>query len=194
MSPGATFNDLLAADEITLTATAFGGGEVELELDAGISPTDLGNNVFRFYLEEGEQFAIGEVTLEIDAMAIRDTSMAQNRAITQRFTVQGTVGSVTGPADGENGNRIMSLDKPVFWDYQGVKQRPGYMKGWEITDGGRTITADAAAASAPFSSTPMNVSCTTSSIRRDGSLLMPVRSARDVNAVGMPRPLSVAPS
>ena len=46
----------------------------------------------------------------------------------------------TGPADGENGNRLMSLDKPVFWDYQGVKQRPGYMQKWEITDGGRTIT------------------------------------------------------
>jgi peptide/nickel transport system substrate-binding protein len=46
----------------------------------------------------------------------------------------------TGPADGENGNRIVSLDKPVFWDYQGAKQKPGYMKGWEITDGGRTIT------------------------------------------------------
>jgi len=46
----------------------------------------------------------------------------------------------TGPADGENGNRIVSLDKLVFWDYQGVKQKPGVAKGWEVTDGGRTIT------------------------------------------------------
>jgi peptide/nickel transport system substrate-binding protein len=46
----------------------------------------------------------------------------------------------TGPGDGENGNRIVSLDKPVFWDYQGVKQRPGFAQKWEIADGGRTIT------------------------------------------------------
>jgi peptide/nickel transport system substrate-binding protein len=46
----------------------------------------------------------------------------------------------TGPGDGENGNRIISLDKPVFWDYQGVKQKPGVFKSWEIGDGGRTIT------------------------------------------------------
>jgi len=46
----------------------------------------------------------------------------------------------TGPADGENGNRIISTDKLVFWDYQGAKQRPSVAKGWEITDGGRTIT------------------------------------------------------
>ncbi|MDP8921637.1 MAG: ABC transporter substrate-binding protein, partial [Chloroflexota bacterium] len=46
----------------------------------------------------------------------------------------------TGPADHENGNRIISTDKLVFWDYQGVKQRPSVAKGWEITDGGRTIT------------------------------------------------------
>ena len=46
----------------------------------------------------------------------------------------------TGPADGENGNRIISTDKPVFWDYQGLKLKPSVMKGWEIGDGGRTIT------------------------------------------------------
>jgi len=46
----------------------------------------------------------------------------------------------TGPGDGENGNRIVSLDKPVFWDYQGAKQKPGVFKSWEITDGGKTIT------------------------------------------------------
>jgi peptide/nickel transport system substrate-binding protein len=46
----------------------------------------------------------------------------------------------TGPGDHENGNRIVSMDKPVFWDYQGVKQRPAVFKSWEITDGGKTIT------------------------------------------------------
>jgi len=46
----------------------------------------------------------------------------------------------TGPGDGENGNRIISMDKPVFWDYQGAKEKPGVFKSWEITDGGRTIT------------------------------------------------------
>jgi peptide/nickel transport system substrate-binding protein len=46
----------------------------------------------------------------------------------------------TGPGDGENGNRIVSLDKPVFWDYQGAKQKPSVFKSWEIADSGRTIT------------------------------------------------------
>jgi peptide/nickel transport system substrate-binding protein len=46
----------------------------------------------------------------------------------------------TGPGDGENGNRIISLDKPVFWDYQGARQKPGIFKSWEIADGGKTIT------------------------------------------------------
>ncbi|MFN8525529.1 MAG: ABC transporter substrate-binding protein [Chloroflexota bacterium] len=46
----------------------------------------------------------------------------------------------TGPADGENGNRIVSTDKVVFWDYTGTKLRPCLAKSWEVTDGGRTFT------------------------------------------------------
>jgi peptide/nickel transport system substrate-binding protein len=46
----------------------------------------------------------------------------------------------TGPGDGEQGNRIISSDKLVFWDYRGATQKPSVAKGWEITDGGRTIT------------------------------------------------------
>jgi peptide/nickel transport system substrate-binding protein len=46
----------------------------------------------------------------------------------------------TGPGDHENGNRIVSMDKPVFWDFQGAKLKPAVFREWEITDGGRTIT------------------------------------------------------
>lgn len=46
----------------------------------------------------------------------------------------------TGPADGENGNRIISTDKLIFWDYAAAKQKPSVAKAWEIGDGGRTFT------------------------------------------------------
>jgi ABC-type transport system substrate-binding protein len=46
----------------------------------------------------------------------------------------------TGPADGENANRIVSTDKIVFWDYTGTKMRPCLAKSWEMTDGGKTFT------------------------------------------------------
>ena len=46
----------------------------------------------------------------------------------------------TGPADGENGNRIVSTDKVVFWDYTGTKLRPALAKSWEMADGGKTFT------------------------------------------------------
>ena len=36
-----------------------------------------------------------------------------------------------GPADGENGNRIRSGDKLLFWDDTGTKIVPGVAKGWE---------------------------------------------------------------
>ena len=46
----------------------------------------------------------------------------------------------TGPADGENGNRIMSIDKLIFWDYQGTKQKPGTCRGGRSPTAARTIT------------------------------------------------------
>lgn len=46
----------------------------------------------------------------------------------------------TGPADGENMNRIMAVDRLLFVDYTGVKTVPSLAKSWEIGDGGRSIT------------------------------------------------------
>ena len=34
----------------------------------------------------------------------------------------------TGPGDNENGNRIMSSDKPIFWNYDGTKVEPSVAK------------------------------------------------------------------
>jgi peptide/nickel transport system substrate-binding protein len=45
----------------------------------------------------------------------------------------------TGPADNENGNRWVSMDKILFWDYTGTKQVPAVAKSWELTDGNRTL-------------------------------------------------------
>jgi peptide/nickel transport system substrate-binding protein len=46
----------------------------------------------------------------------------------------------TGPADGENVNRIMAVDKLLHVDYTGLKITPSVAKGWTVSDGGRTIT------------------------------------------------------
>jgi peptide/nickel transport system substrate-binding protein len=46
----------------------------------------------------------------------------------------------TGPADGENMNRIMSTDKLLFVDYTGNKIVPSIARDWKLSDGGRTIT------------------------------------------------------
>src|SRR5437867_414488 len=40
----------------------------------------------------------------------------------------------TGPGDNENGNRWVSMDKPLFWDYTGTKQMPAVAKSWELAD------------------------------------------------------------
>ena len=40
----------------------------------------------------------------------------------------------TGAMDGENGNRIVSSDKPLFWDYTGTKIVPSLVKGYEVSD------------------------------------------------------------
>jgi len=46
----------------------------------------------------------------------------------------------TGVADQENGNRIMSTDKLIFWDYSGSQLRPSVAKSWEVSDGARVTT------------------------------------------------------
>ncbi len=42
----------------------------------------------------------------------------------------------TGPGDGENGNRINSTDKILFWDYTGNKIIPSLAKGYELSADG----------------------------------------------------------
>jgi peptide/nickel transport system substrate-binding protein len=46
----------------------------------------------------------------------------------------------TGPADFWNGYRCCGHDKILFWDYTGNAVVPNVAKGWEVTEGGRTIT------------------------------------------------------
>jgi len=46
----------------------------------------------------------------------------------------------TGPGDGENGNRIVSTDKILFWDYTGTKVMPCVAKEWKQSDDGKTVT------------------------------------------------------
>ena len=46
----------------------------------------------------------------------------------------------TGPGDDENGNRIMSTDKILFWDYTGNEIRPSVAKDWKLSDDGKTLT------------------------------------------------------
>ncbi len=46
----------------------------------------------------------------------------------------------TGPADGENMNRIMAVDKLLFVDYTGLKIVPSVARAWKVSDDGRTIT------------------------------------------------------
>ena len=46
----------------------------------------------------------------------------------------------TGPGDGENGNRIVSTDKILFWDYTGTKIMPCIAKAWKLSDDGRQVT------------------------------------------------------
>jgi peptide/nickel transport system substrate-binding protein len=45
-----------------------------------------------------------------------------------------------GPGDGENGNRIRSGDKPLFWDVTGTRLVAQVAKGWEISDDGKRTT------------------------------------------------------
>lgn len=45
-----------------------------------------------------------------------------------------------GPSDSENGNRIMSADKPFFWDKTGTQIAPCLCKGYEISPDGKRTT------------------------------------------------------
>src|SRR5262245_18891952 len=46
----------------------------------------------------------------------------------------------TGPGDGENGNRIVSADKLLFWEYTGTKPMPSVARQWLLADDGTSIT------------------------------------------------------
>jgi peptide/nickel transport system substrate-binding protein len=46
----------------------------------------------------------------------------------------------TGPADNENGNRIVSTDKILMWDYTGNRVAPCLAKDWRLSDDGRICT------------------------------------------------------
>ncbi|HEX7629711.1 MAG TPA: ABC transporter substrate-binding protein, partial [Candidatus Methylomirabilis sp.] len=45
----------------------------------------------------------------------------------------------TGPADAENGNRIVSTDKILFWDYTATKVMPCVAKDWKVSDDGKVV-------------------------------------------------------
>src|SRR3954447_17855254 len=45
-----------------------------------------------------------------------------------------------GPGDSENGNRVRSSDKLLFWDVTGTKIAPGAAKGYEISADGKRTT------------------------------------------------------
>jgi peptide/nickel transport system substrate-binding protein len=46
----------------------------------------------------------------------------------------------TGPADGENGNRMVSVDKLLFWDHTGTRIMPSLARDWKVSEDGRTTT------------------------------------------------------
>ena len=46
----------------------------------------------------------------------------------------------TGPGDVENGNRIVSTDKPIYFDYTITKHVPSVAKDWKSSDDGKTFT------------------------------------------------------
>ena len=45
-----------------------------------------------------------------------------------------------GPGDSENGNRVRSADKLLFWDETGTHIAPSVAKGWETSPDGRRTT------------------------------------------------------
>ncbi|MCC7372854.1 MAG: ABC transporter substrate-binding protein [Chloroflexi bacterium] len=106
------------------------GGEI---LDKAERPAKLGEAPMLAELVKGGKLPAVEQRLPAEPLVIKPLEGIGKYGGTWRR-------AFTGPGDGENGNRIISLDKIVFWDYQGVKQRPGVAKSWEVKDGGKTIT------------------------------------------------------
>ncbi len=45
-----------------------------------------------------------------------------------------------GPGDGENGNRLVASDKPLFWDLTGSKIAPAVARGYELSPDGKSTT------------------------------------------------------
>lgn len=45
-----------------------------------------------------------------------------------------------GPGDSENGNRLRSGDKLIFFDATGTQMRPNVAKGWEVSEDGKATT------------------------------------------------------
>ncbi len=45
-----------------------------------------------------------------------------------------------GPGDGENGNRLVASDKPLFWDFTGNTIAPAVARGFELSADGKTTT------------------------------------------------------
>lgn len=46
----------------------------------------------------------------------------------------------TGPGDHENGNRLVSMEKILFWDFTGTQIKPSLAKDWKLSDDGLTTT------------------------------------------------------
>ncbi|HEY2902842.1 MAG TPA: ABC transporter substrate-binding protein, partial [Polyangia bacterium] len=46
----------------------------------------------------------------------------------------------TGPGDSENGARLVSTDKPLFWDYTGTKIMPCLAREWKQSPNGKIVT------------------------------------------------------
>jgi peptide/nickel transport system substrate-binding protein len=46
----------------------------------------------------------------------------------------------TGPGDSENGNRWVSADKLLFWDYTGNKVMPSVAQAWLLPEDGKSVT------------------------------------------------------
>ncbi len=45
-----------------------------------------------------------------------------------------------GPGDGENGNRLVASDKPLFWDLTGSTIAPAVARAWELSADGKSTT------------------------------------------------------
>jgi hypothetical protein len=99
-----TIDTVPESTDITLSGAGINGPPIQ-PVDMGLlDATALGNGVYRYYIK-AEKFQVagdGQVTVSVAAGSVVDSSLAgnTNRATTQTFTIQGTTGRVTGPADG----------------------------------------------------------------------------------------------